>query len=87
LRDWRRRALFATSVHADKTPDRTEAESGRLARAVENGEVVTFDWQKSEPAATEWSRGGRRAVGQFEILGVAPGAETSRNFAYSFWTS
>ena len=44
LRGWRR------LIFGDKA---IELKRGRLALAVENGKVVTFDWQDAEPAAGE----------------------------------
>ena len=44
LRGWRR------LIFGDKA---IELKRGRLALAVENGKVVTFDWQDAEPAASE----------------------------------
>ncbi|PPD43284.1 MAG: ribonuclease D [Methylocystis sp.] len=43
LRGWRR-AIFGEKA--------LELKRGRLALAVENGRVVTFDWQDAEPAST-----------------------------------
>jgi len=44
LRGWRRLIFGEKAI---------ELKRGRLALAVENGKVVTFDWQDAEPAATE----------------------------------
>ena len=45
-----RRGGWRRLIFGDKA---IELKRGRIALAVENGKVVTFDWQDAEPAASE----------------------------------
>ncbi len=45
-----RRTAWRRLIFGDKAID---PKRGRLALAVENGKVVTFDWQDAEPAVGE----------------------------------